>query len=191
MSDLVSALDGATSQGLVTVRDLRPRGMVTLKGALDGDALREACAQVTGAAFPDALRASGEDRACLWMAPDEVLLLLPRAEAGPAVERIGTALAGIHHLAVDVSDARAVLGIEGAALRDVLAKLTPADMAPAAFSPGMVRRTRLAQIPAAIWMRAGDRAEVLCFRSVARYAFDVLTQAAKPGSDVGFHARPA
>ncbi len=58
-------------------------------------------------------------------------------------------------------------------------------MAPGAFEPGAFRRTRLAQIAAAIWLTGPETAHVLCFRSVARYAFDVLAAGAREGGEVG------
>jgi sarcosine oxidase subunit gamma len=92
-----------------------------------------------------------------------------------------------HHLAVNVSDARAMFSLTGEAgpLKDVLAKVTPADMA--ALAPGEMRRTRLQQVPAAIWFESGTEARVVCFRSVARYVFDVLALSAKDGGAVGYH----
>jgi sarcosine oxidase subunit gamma len=47
-----------------------------------------------------------------------------------------------------------------------------------AFPAGEIRRTRLAQIAAAFWMPQEGTVELVCFRSVAQYAFDLLTQAA-------------
>ena len=71
------------------------------------------------------------------------------------------------------------------ARREVMAKLAPVDLAPASFTPGMFRRTRIAQVPAAFWMPQEGVFRVVCFRSVAQYVFDVLCVAAQPGSEVG------
>ena len=87
-----------------------------------------------------------------------------------------------HTLAVNVSDARAVFRISGAHSRDVLAKLAPVDLSPDSFTPGMIRRTRLAQVPAAFWIEDGDSFRLVCFRSVAQYVFDLLKTAAEAGS---------
>jgi len=97
-------------------------------------------------------------------------------------------LAGTHHLMANVSDARAVFQLEGEGrlIRDTLAKLTPADMRPVALPVLAFRRTRLAQVPAAFVFHHDDYAELICFRSVAGYVFDLLRQAAKPGSEVGW-----
>jgi sarcosine oxidase subunit gamma len=51
-----------------------------------------------------------------------------------------------------------------------------------------MRRTKLAQVAAAIWMQGTGEARVVCFRSVGTYAFDVLCTVAAPGSAVGFFA---
>ncbi|MEP2203837.1 MAG: sarcosine oxidase subunit gamma, partial [Tateyamaria sp.] len=65
------------------------------------------------------------------------------------------------------------------------AKLAPVDLAPGQFTSGMFRRTRMGQVPAAFWLREDGVFEVICFRSVAQYMFDLLSVAAQPGSEVG------
>ena len=37
-----------------------------------------------------------------------------------------------------------------------------------------------------IWLREDTVAEVMCFRSVARYVFDLLKGATMPGTEVGY-----
>jgi sarcosine oxidase subunit gamma len=185
MSEPVSALQGERFSGLLRIRDAGPQGMVTLRGDLSASALRTACTRISGTGFPKPTRIEmHEGRALAWMSPDELFLMLPRAEAPEAVARLGEALAGTHHLAADVSDARAMFHIEGAGLRQVLGKLTPADLRPGHFAPGTMRRSRLAQVPAAFWMTGEATASVICFRSVARYVFDLLSSAAAPGAAV-------
>ena len=171
------------------VRDGGPRGMIALKGELSELGV---AAELTGAEMPrpGAVTVSG-GRALLWMARDELLVLVAPDEVGPALDRIREALGDIHHLAADVSDLRATFVLEGPACRDVLAKLTPADVSPAALPPGVVRRTRIGQVAAAFWFRDDDTAEVVCFRSVAGYMRDLLADAAQVGSEVGHHVRPA
>jgi sarcosine oxidase subunit gamma len=115
------------------------------------------------------------------MSTDEYLLVMPYAAVAGALEAIGKAMAGAHHLAVDVSDARAVFRVEGAKAEQVLAKLSPVDFAK--LETGELRRTRAAQVAAALW-REGDGYTVVCFRSVARYVFDLLASGAKPGSEL-------
>lgn len=187
MSDAVTALGGASAVGPMTQVDERPlQGMVTLRGDLP--ALAAAVTAVTGCDMPGqrGIVTAGETSVG-WMSPDELLLLVPYAEADTTVAALGEALAGVHHMAVNVSDARASFRIEGAGTRELLARLCPVDLSPESFGPGELRRTRLAQVPAAFWMDSAGGVTLVCFRSVARYAFDLLKGAAS-GDRVGFFA---
>jgi sarcosine oxidase subunit gamma len=159
--------------------------MITLKGDLAAPALAAAVEAVTGCAVPGrrGIEAAGEARVG-WMAPDELLLIVPRGAVPGALATLAERLGETHHLAADVSDMRAVFRVEGAGAREVLAKLCPVDLAPGAFGKGELRRTRLAQVPAAFWMEEDDFT-VVCFRSVAAYAFGVLAGAAAAGGAVG------
>ncbi len=106
MAEAQSALNGAMAAGPVTVVDAGLIGMVTLRGDLAGPAVQAVCAVLTGAGFPERLGVSvGDGTAICWMSPDEVLLMLPYATVNAALGRIAQALEGVHHLAVDVSDA--------------------------------------------------------------------------------------
>ena len=86
---------------------------------------------------------------------------------------------------MEVSDARAVFRLTGDldAAREVLAKLTPADLSPTAFGEGEVRRTKLGQVAAAFWIEDGG-ITLVSFRSVAAYVFDLLSNAAE--QEVGY-----
>lgn len=182
MSEAVSALGGRVASGPVTVRDAGPRGMITLRGDLSDTTLRTLASGLTGLDFPGIGRANcvGEN-GLLWMSPDELLILRPHGEVGTTLKAIGDRLAGTHHLATDVSDARALFLVEGAGGREVLQKLTPASLHPDDFAPGQFRRTRLAQAAAGFWMRDAETFEVICFRSVAGYVFDLIAAAAAAG----------
>jgi sarcosine oxidase subunit gamma len=67
-----------------------------------------------------------------------------------------------------------------------VAKLAPVDLSPDAFKPGEIRRTRLAQAAAAFHLRDNETCEIVCFRSVAQYVFDVLKSVSRPGGEVGY-----
>lgn len=186
MSDPVSALNGAEYHGLVDVADAGLTGMITLRGNLGAAKVKKAVKAVTGTAVPAVGEVLGSgETATAWMSPDELLLIVPYAEVAQRVAKAETALAGEHAMVVDVSDARAVLTVTGSDAREVMAKLCPVDLSPAAFGKGDFRRTRMAQIPAALWMTESDQFTVICFRSVADYAFALLKVAAQPGSAVG------
>ena len=160
------------------VARLDARGMITLRGDLAAAKLRKVVKTVTGQGVPEAGQYLG-DRASgvAWMSPDELLLMVPYEQVADGLMALDAALAGSHYLAVDVSDARAVFTIEGPCAREALARLCPVDFHVDAFKAGDFRRTRMAQIAAAVWMHEGGFG-VVCFRSVADYAESILRNAA-------------
>ncbi len=186
MSEPVSALNRASFDGIAQVQELGLHGMITLRGDLSAKPVRSAATKATGAAMPDAnaITVKGEAGLC-WMSPDELLVLCPYGAVAGTLAQMQGALAGSHALAVNVSDARALFRVSGGSAREVLAKLCPVDLSPGAFQPGMFRRTRMAQVPAAFWMVDDQTFRIVCFRSVAQYVFDLLKAAAQPGSEVG------
>ena len=186
MSDPVSALKNASdTSGIVEISEIGPMGMITLRGDLSDKALIKAAVAAGGVNMPDqrCINTQG-DRGMAWMSPDEVLILTPYEEVKGRTADLATAMAGQFALAVNVSDARAVFEVKGPHARDVMAKLAPVDLHPTAFTPGMFRRTRLAQVAAAFWMPEENCFRIVCFRSVAQYVFDLLKVAAQPGSEV-------
>lgn len=191
MSEPVSALNGSSFQGLVTLRDSGPVGMITLRGDLAAAPVVQALDKAMGLSLPQQRRITANadgTRSVAWMSPDELLLILPYVQVQNALAAIEAALAGVHHLAEDVSDARALITVTGpdARVREVLAKLAPVDLHPDQFQPGDIRRTRLAQVAGAFWMAEAGQAHVICFRSVAQYVFDLLRSAADPAAAVEY-----
>ncbi len=185
MSEPVSALSGATYDGYARVREMGLIGMVTLRGDLYGSRVLAAVRKTTGLKVPGPRRIETIGLISVgWMSPDELLIVGPYARTAATVAALETALAGDHALIADVSDARVMFRLEGPAAREVLSKLTPADLAPGKFEPGELRRTRLAQVPAAFWMDETGFT-IVAFRSVAQYVFDVLKLSATPGGEVG------
>ena len=182
MSDAVSALGGATFDGFAAVREIGPLGMISLRAKPGVAGLGAAIRAVTGTAVPAHRRIEVVgDCAAAWMSPDEYLLILPYGDTVAALVAIEAALAGQHHLAAVVSDARAVFRIEGDRADQVIRKLCPVDMD--RLEPGEVRRTRAAQVAAAFW-RQGDGFTLVCFRSVAPYVMGLLSHSATKGSEL-------
>lgn len=186
MSEPVSALGGAAYQGFCKVQEAGPLGMLTLRGNFAAQEFANAVKSVTGIAVPGVRAIVSEGaRSLAWMSPDELLLIAPREEVAQLEGALVAALAGEHALVVDVSDARAVFTVSGAGAREVLAKLCPVDLAPGAFGPGEMRRTRAAQTAAALWMSGEEEFTLIAFRSVAGYVMGLLSAAAAPGGEVG------
>jgi len=186
MSKAVSALMGATFQGFCAVEEAGLVGMITLRGDLKADTLAKALKGAVGCAVPAARRVDvGKKGTAAWMSPDELLLIVDYDGAQAIEQTLSKALASTHAMVVNVSDARAVFQVKGSGARDVIAKLSPADVSPTAFGPGEMRRTRLAQVAGAFHMLDEETFQIVCFRSVADYVFGLLTDASKPGAEVG------
>jgi sarcosine oxidase subunit gamma len=188
MSEPVTSVRNATAtDGIAAIREIGPVGMITLRGDLASSAVRKATKAAVGVGVPDMRHCTVSDgQGAAWMSPDELLIMCGYSEVPAKLEKITEALGKSHALAANVSDARAVFEVSGPNARDVLAKLAPVDLAPDVFTLGMFRRTRMAQVPAAFWLREPDTFQIICFRSVGQYMFDLLSVAAQPSSEVGY-----
>ena len=171
-------------EGLVRIERLAPMGMVTLRGDLSDPALVQAIHAELGCDVPGLRRfTTGPGGQAAWMSPDELLLLVAPDRA-PALAAALDGLDGGFITAAEVSSARVVFALSGADARDVLAKAAPVDFAD--FPVGSFRRTRAAQVAAAIWREEG-RFLLTCMRSVADYTEALLKTLAHPGAGVGLY----
>lgn len=181
MADAVSPLGNASFAGFATVREIGPLGMISLRAKPDVPRLADAFSAL-GLTLPDPRRyTGGGDRLAGWMSTDEYLLILPYAEVAASLATLADRLASQHHLAVNVSDARAVFRIEGAKADQVLRKLAPVDFD--RLAPNELRRSRVAQVAAAFWQEETGFT-LVCFRSVAVYVMGLLQNAAQPGAEL-------
>jgi len=182
MLDPVAPLGNASFDGFCKIREIGPLGMISLRAKPDVAGLAKAIKAAVGTEVPAKRRiVTAGERACGWMSPDEYLLILPYGETGAAMAAIAEAMGADHHLAAVVSDARAVFRVEGEKAHQVLAKLSPVDFD--TLEPNELRRTRAAQVAAAMWKVEGGYC-VVCFRSVASYMMGLLTHSAMPGSEL-------
>lgn len=169
-------------------RQCDPRGMITLRGDLGSDAIVNALKSVCGTAVPRQREIIlGDSFTVAWMSPDELLIMCDYGAANENVSALQGALAGVHHLVVNVSDARAVFEVTGPGWRDVLGKGAPVDFSAAAFPAGMIRRSRIGQVACAMWMTSDTRAELVCFRSVEAHMAEWLSMATQEGSLPGYY----
>ena len=184
MSEVVSALAGARASGMVDLAEAGATGMITLRGdhALLGAALQS----VLDLSAPGVRQVvAGNGAQVLWMSPDELLVITGYdAAPGIAVE-LEAALGDAFATVAVVSDARALIRLSGAQVRDVLAKLCPVDFS--SFPVGSLRRTRAAQVAAAVWRDSDDGWSLICFRSVAGYVWEALVTVAQPGGEVALY----
>ena len=120
--------------GLIDIADLGQTGMITLRCNLADAQISRA---ITDAEFevPTQRQKAGSS---LWMSPDELMILTAYESVEAQVSVLQTALKEHHNFIVNVSDARSVFRLTGAdaVLRDVLAKLAPADLDPQSLPDG-------------------------------------------------------
>jgi sarcosine oxidase subunit gamma len=183
MSNAVSALDGKSYAGFAQISEAGLQGMITLRGDLASAATQKALKAAIGLDVPAARKITLKDGASVgWMSPDELLILVPYAKVAETVASLTKSLQKDHALVSDVSDARAMFRIKGERAVEVLMKLCPVDFA--SFEQGELRRTRAAQVAAAVWKSDADEFTLVTFRSVAAYAFGALESSARPGSEL-------
>jgi sarcosine oxidase subunit gamma len=189
MSELAyeSALKGREASGLsISLREIPERGMIDLRGLASDRKFMNAVKDVLGFDLPKQPRSSASwgDLRALWLSVDQWLILCPRGRVADMLADLRKRLQGIHSLAVDVSDMRAVLRLEGEGIREVLLKGSSLDLLSEEYGPGTVRRMRFAEIAALLHVIEEDIIDVYVFRSYAEYVWDFLCTAARPAARV-------
>ncbi|MBB94509.1 MAG: sarcosine oxidase subunit gamma [Rhodobacteraceae bacterium] len=184
--------DAPDFQGIARIRTEDSCGMIALRADPEAAGALAVIGSRLGLDMPGPLAAQvSGDTAILWMSPDEMLVICPAADVPGHLDALHKAMAGHHAMALDVSDMRMRFTVAGVHAREVLAKLCPLDMSPEGFTPGTMRRTHLGQVAAGIWIGADGAFNIVCFRSVGAYVFDLLKVAAQPGSEVHLFTHPA
>jgi sarcosine oxidase subunit gamma len=118
--------------------------------------------------------------ACLWLGPDEWLILGPDGREQEILTRLCTALGDIHAAVTDVSESRTTIAIAGPKARDLLAKSTSIDLHPRVFGPGRCVQTGFAG--ANVILRQTDEApvfEMLVLNSFAEHVWAWLEGACR------------
>ena len=188
MSELAyeSPLAGVTAPaGLsISLREISDRGMIDLRGLASDPAFMSAAHDALGFALPTKPRTSAAwgDVKVLWLSVDQWLILSSRSKVHEILANLRVALKGIHSLAVDVSDMRAVIRLEGEGLREILMKGTSLDLLDAEYKPGCCRRMRFAEIAALLHIVEDNVFDVYVFRSYAHYAWEFLCTTAREPS---------
>jgi len=183
MSDAISVMNGATADGAVHLADAGLCGMITLRGDLGDAGLAAAVKSVIGLSIPKPRQIKqGRKGGVAWMSPDELLLFVRYEVADASVAKLTATLGDAHHLAANVSDARAMFTLTGAGVRQVIAKGAPVDMSETGLPVGELRRSRIGQIAAAFWLSDAETLHVVCFRSVGQHMFSWLKMAAETGT---------
>jgi sarcosine oxidase subunit gamma len=157
--------------------------MLTLRADLSAPETAAAVQAAVGQGVPGPRGLHLRDgRGVAWMAPDELLLILPIGAGAGALAAARAALGDGFATLVDVSDARAAFRLSGPRADEVVMKLAPVDIL--RFPEGEIRRTRAGQVAAAFWRSGPQEITLVCFRSVADYMRELLTAAAAPGGEI-------
>lgn len=159
------------------LRTLPPAARFILQG---GRAARSAASEAFGVTLSEqACRASSlDERAALWLGPDEHLLVFPAADARALAERLETALADVAHSLVDVSHRQIALVASGPHASDILSTGCPLDLDIAAFPPGMCTRTLFGKADIVLWRTGSAEFRLEVWRSFSGYVAASLKEAA-------------
>jgi sarcosine oxidase subunit gamma len=128
-------------------------------------------------AVPNTLSSRG-DRAALWLAPDEWLVVCPDGQQGTIEEELRNTLNGAFGSIVDVSANRTMLEISGAKARDLLARGVPIDLDGRSFVPDNCAQTLLAKAKVIIQYRNEFAFNLYVRTSFASYAAEWLLDSA-------------
>ena len=183
MSDLhfETALQGfePVDAGLsIAMHEITDQGMIDLRGEPTDRKFTGAVKKVLGADLPNTPRTSTRkgDITILWLSIDQWLVCCPRKATGTLLSDLRKSLGTAHSLAVDLSDARSVIRLEGEGVREVLMKGVPVDLTLPEYTTGVVRRLRFGEIAAMVHFVSAepDVIDLYVFRSYADFAWNWL-----------------
>jgi sarcosine oxidase subunit gamma len=158
------------------------RCQINLRGNADDGRFTEALHSVTGLRLPAEANSFSTEGAlaCLWLGPDEWLILGPGGGEHEIAARLRAAFGEIHAAVTDVSEARTTIAIAGPRARELLAKGTSIDLHPRVFGPGRCVQTGFAG--ANIILRQTDEVpsfEILVLNSFAEHLWAWLEGGAR------------
>ena len=149
---------------------------------------RSAWSRVAGALGLDTLpsnntSASTRAGSCLWVRPDEWLVIGADASRGATAALLETALGPDDGAVVDISASRIVLELSGSASREVLASCCPLDLHPRSFATAHCAQSLVAKVPVLLHLvDETPRWNVYVRPSLAAYVVAWLTDAMSGGA---------
>lgn len=159
--------DASTSGVRVTLPGVV--GLLVVRADPESTALADAFSEVLDLPLPERLGSTASGACCArWISPDEWLLSCPPAECAEVERGLRNALDGAFSV-TEVTGGYALLELSGPEARTVLAKSTPLDVDPRAFSPGRVAGTVFAKTTVTLRHVDDGRYELICRRSFADY----------------------
>lgn len=172
--------DGSSGAEGVVLAEGRLAALVNLRGSPADAGFLETARDALGCALPvtaNTFTRSGSRR-CLWLGPDEWLVVCEQDEQKDTVVLLRDRLAGRQAAVIDLGAAYAVLELRGAKAPEVLAKACSLDFHPRAFRAGQCAQSNFARTRAIV-MREDDATLFRLFvhRSFAGYLAEWLLDA--------------
>lgn len=118
-----------------------------------------------------------DDRAALWLGPDEWLLLAPERDGAAVLAGIVSAAGAAPASVVDVSHRTIAIDIQGVSSADALNAFCALDLHPDAFPVGMCTRTLFGKAEIILWRTDGDSFRLEVARSFGPYVLGCLAEA--------------
>ncbi len=138
----------------VEIRLVAPCAKVRLQGwdsPLSIPPAPESLDAIAGTSWPTAVGVSvGAATRVLCVGPADWLIVSEEEAPGRLLEKVQTAMGAASSRAADVSQAFAIVQIDGDRARALLAKACGLDLHPRAFGPGACARTRFANVVAIV-----------------------------------------
>lgn len=156
-------------------------GQLLLRGSGDGPfRMAAVAALMTALPFEPNRVSEREGIRAIWLGPDEWLIVAAEEKLESLTRGLMHELSGQSLALTDVSEARAVIGLQGPAAREVLSQGMALDLHPRAFGPGQAAQTLLARVPVILHQRTDEpRYDLYVQRSLAEYLWHWLEDAAR------------
>ena len=128
---------------------------------------------------------ANQARACVWLGPDEWLIVVSETELEKTINAINKLIANEFATLTDQSSAMTMFKIAGSGAVELLSRGIVFDLHPSEFLPGHSAQTVIAKSPATILNRSSEKTcfELLVRRSFADYLWRWF---AKAGSEATF-----
>ena len=137
-------LNGLTNDaGVLSINELAFFSYYNVRGRIDNADFTQAIEKVTGIRLPTTpnTMAQADAVTCLWLGPDEWLLIVEPEQLTDLEPQLRTAFGSTHASVTDISGTNNMLEIAGSAARDLIAKGTPLDIHPSVFEVGQCAQT--------------------------------------------------
>ena len=140
-----------------------------------------ALARAFAVTFPQvACRATiSEDRAALWLGPDEWLFIAPEESGAELIPAATAALARTPASVVDVSHRTVAIAVTGPSAAAALNAFVPLDLEDAAFPVGSCTRTLLGKAEIVLWRTSILDYRLEVARSFSAYVWRLLEEASR------------